>query len=239
MNVRTEVQRAKPPSGRMENIAIGVSNWSEKWFPEAYVFAALAVVVVVLAAMAMGVPLASAARGFGDGHWSLIPFTMQMALVAISGYIVAVSPPAAKLIMRLAALPRGAKGAVVLIAAVSLGSSLFNWAISLVFSGLLARAMARRADLTMDYRAAAYLGMGATWAFGISSAPAQLMANPASLPTGLLEISGVIPFTDTIFTWQSLLMTLILIIISLWVAYLSAPTGARIRTAPPPIWVWT
>ncbi|WP_025244941.1 TIGR00366 family protein [Candidatus Sodalis pierantonius] len=166
----------------MENIAIGVSNWSKKWFPEAYVFAALAVVVVVLAAMAMGVPLASAARGFGDGYWSLIPFTMQMALVAISGYIVAVSPPAAKLIMRLAALPRGAKGAVVLIAAVSLGSSLFNWAISLVFSGLL-------------------------------------------------EISGVIPFTDTIVTWQSLLMMLILIIISLWVAYLSAPTGARIRTA--------
>ena len=68
---------------------------------------------------------------------------------------------------------------------------------SLVFSGLLVRALARRADLRMDYRAAgaaAYLGLGATWALGLSSSAAQLQANAASLPKPLLEITGVIPF---------------------------------------------
>ncbi len=44
------------------------------------------------------------ARGqprFGDGFWNLIPFTMQMALVAIGGYVVAMSPPVAAALRRL------------------------------------------------------------------------------------------------------------------------------------------
>jgi short subunit fatty acids transporter len=34
-------------------------------------------------------------RAFGDGFWSLITFSMQMAFVAIGGYVVATSRPAA------------------------------------------------------------------------------------------------------------------------------------------------
>ena len=62
--------------------------------------------------------------------------------------------------------------------------SMLNWGLSLVFSGLLARAIARRPDLRADYRAlgaAAYLGLGAVWALGFSSSAAQLQATPASL----------------------------------------------------------
>jgi short-chain fatty acids transporter len=221
-------------SGRLERIAVSVSEWSQKWFPDAYVFAVLALIVVGVAAVAMGVPVATAAKGFGDGFWSLIPFTLQLSVVAISGYVVAVSPPAARLIEGLGRLPKTARGAVALVAFVSLASTLLNWAISLIFSGLLARAIGRRADLRVDYRAmgaAAYLGMGAIWALGISSAPAQLMANPSSLPAGLLQITGVLPFTETIFLWQSLVLTLALTVASMAVAYFSAPTGERIRTA--------
>ena len=54
---------------------------------------------------------------------------MQMAVVAISGYVVAVSPPASKAIASLARLPRTARGAVIFVALVSIGASLFNWAI--------------------------------------------------------------------------------------------------------------
>ena len=50
------------------------------------------------------------AKSFGDGFWSLITFTMQMTIVAIGGYVVAGSPPAAKLIDGLAAMPRGVPG---------------------------------------------------------------------------------------------------------------------------------
>ena len=39
---------------------------------------------------------------------------------------------------------------------------------------------------------------------GLSSSAAQLQANPASMPPALLPITGVIPFTETIFLWQSI-----------------------------------
>ena len=77
----------------------------------------------------------------------------------------------------------------------------------------------------MDYRAAgaaAYLGLGASWAMGLSSSAAQLQANPASIPKTLLPITGVIPFTETIFLWQSMLLTAILIAVSALIAVCNA-----------------
>ena len=72
--------------------------------------------------------------------------------------------------MRWRVLPRSGRGAVGYVALVSMLASLLNWGFSLVFGGLLVRALARRDDLRMDYRAAgaaAYLGLGATWALGL------------------------------------------------------------------------
>ena len=99
---------------------------------------------------------------------------------------------------------------------------------------LLVRALARRTDLRMDYRAAgaaAYLGLGAVWALGLSSSAAQLQANPASLPPSILSITGVIPFTQTIFLWQSGVLLLALVVVSLVVAYATAPGPNSARDA--------
>jgi short-chain fatty acids transporter len=230
----TMPRRSCAETGFLENLAIRLTAWSERWFPDAYVFAILAVLMVALAALALGASPAKIAVSFGDGFWTLIPFTMQMAIVAISGYVVAVSPPASRLIDALARIPRSGRSAVTYVALVSLVLSLFNWAISLILSGLLAKAIARRTDLRMDYRAAgaaAYLGMGGTWALGLSSSAAQLQANPASLPKNLLEITGVIPFSETIFLWQSMMMALVLTVASLIIVYFSTPSDARAQTA--------
>ncbi|MGI4857001.1 MAG: short-chain fatty acid transporter [Janthinobacterium lividum] len=220
--------------GALERIAAGMTRWSQRWFPDAYIFAAIAVIVVAAGAWLGGASVQQVGVAFGDGFWSLIPFTMQMAIVAISGYVLAVSPPAARLIAWLARWPANGRSAIAFIALVSIAVSLLNWAVSLIFSGLLVRAMARRTELRMDYRAggaAAYLGMGATWALGLSSSAAQLQANAASLPKALLAITGVIPFAETIFLPQSLLMMVVLAAVSCAIAYFSAPGSARARTA--------
>src|ERR1700748_3222744 len=86
--------------------ALRLSAWAERWFPDAFIFAALAVIIVAIAAMAFGATPMAAAQSFGDGFWSLIPFTMQMAFIVIGGYVVASSPPVAKLITGMGALPR-------------------------------------------------------------------------------------------------------------------------------------
>ena len=190
--------------------------------------------VVALAAMAAGASPVSVSLAFGNGFWSLITFTMQMAFVAIGGYVVATSAPAARLIGWLASLPKTGVGAVGLVATVSLFASLLNWGLSLIFSGLLVLALARRRPLQMDYRAAgaaAYLGVGSVWALGLSSSAAQLQANAASLPKSLLPITGVIPFTETIFLWQSLAVAAIIIVVSVAIAIWSAPGPQQAITA--------
>lgn len=220
--------------GLLERLGQRFTRWAEHWFPDAFVFALLAVLLVAAGALVHGASPAAVSRAFGDGFWTLIPFTMQMVMVAISGYVVASSRPVTRAIARLAALPASGPGAIAFVALLSMATSLLNWALSLVFSGLLVRALARREELALDYRAAGaagYLGLGATWALGLSSSAAQLQANAASLPPALLQVSGVIPFTETIFLWQSLAVTTALTAVSVLLAWLSAPRGAAVRTA--------
>ncbi|MDY0065427.1 MAG: TIGR00366 family protein [Steroidobacteraceae bacterium] len=236
MTESVEANDQKPTSAPSlaERIAQQCCAWSERWIPDAYVFAALAVIVVAAAALALGASPAATAAAFGDGFWSLIPFTMQMSFIIIGGYVVASSPPAARLIERLAALPRTGRGAVCWVATVSMLVSLIHWGLSSILASLLVRALARREELEMDYRAAgaaAYLGLGSVWAMGLSSSAAQLQANPGSMPPGLLEITGVIPFSETIFLWQSILLTTVLVSVSSWIAWITAPRGEQVRTA--------
>ena len=215
-------------------LAIAFTGWAERWFPDAYIFVAIAVAVVSLGAMANGASPVAVSEAFGDGFWSLITFTMQMAFIVIGGYVVATSAPAQRLIRGLARLPQTGRGAVGLIAASAMIASLLNWGFSLIVGGLLARTLAERRELRMDYRAAgaaAYLGLGATWAMGLSSSAAQLQANPASMPKNLLAITGVIPFTETIFLWQSFSITAVLLIVSVFIAIRSAPGPSAAMTA--------
>ena len=220
--------------GAWARLALRFADFVERWFPDAFVFALVAVAVAAVAALVMGAPATAVADSFSTGFWDLIPFTMQMALVVVTGYVVATSPPASRLITRLAAVPRTGRTAVSFIATVSLATSLLNWGFGLVFAGLLAKAVGRRDDIKVDYRAAgaaAYLGIGGIWALGISSSAAQLQANPASLTPELLAITGVIPFRETIFLWQSLVLAAIILVVSVTIAFLSAPGEQNAVTA--------
>src|SRR5207247_10693273 len=98
----------------------------------------------------------------------------------------------------------------------SMRSSLIAWSCSLIISGLLAREVTHRVR-GADYRAvgaAAYLGIGSVWALGLSSSAALIMAAPASLPQSILSISGVIPLSQTLGLWQSLLTAAALLLAS-------------------------
>jgi short-chain fatty acids transporter len=231
MTSATEEYRSERGLAR---VAQSLASWTAKWFPDAYVVALAGVVLVAVAALANGSSPQTVVNAFGDGFWDLTAFTLQMAMVVLTGYVVAVSPPVATLIDRLAAVPQTARSAVSFVAFLSMSVSFLNWGLSLVFGGLLARAIARRTDLRVDYRAlgaAAFMGLGAVWALGMSSSAAQLQATAKSLPPELLKITGVLDFGTTIFTWQSLLMCAIIIALTVVIAHYSAPRGAAIVTA--------
>ena len=173
--------------GFLARFGAWLADWSEKWFPDAYIFAAIAVVIVCVAALFMGRTPSEISIDFGKSFWSLIPFTMQMTFVVIGGYIVAVSPPVKRLVAVLASFPKTPKVAVAYVAFMAMAASLLSWGFSLIFAGVLTREVSKRVK-GIDYRAmgaAAYLGLGSIWALGFSSSAALGMATKSSIPAKL------------------------------------------------------
>jgi len=217
---------------RLARLGAVLTDLCERYFPDAFVFALAGVVLVFAAGLALGDSPGRLVSEFGGGFWVLVPFTMQMALVIVGGFVVATSPPLARLIRALASIPRTPRAAVAFVAFFGMASSLLSWGLSLVFTGLLVREIVSR--VRVDYRAigaAAYLGLGSVWALGLSSSAALLQATRSAIPPSLLPVTGVIPLGQTIFLWQSLVMAAVLIVISVGVAYASCPPPERAKTA--------
>ncbi len=220
-------------SSLLERWGLALAQWSEKWFPDALVFALLGIVIVFGFGLLLGESPSKLAVQGGKAFWTLVPFTMQMVMVIVGGFVVASSPAVYRLIQKVAAIPKTPKAAIAYIAFFSMVTSLLSWGLSLIFSGLLVREMTRRVK-GMDYRAAgaaAYLGLGAVWALGLSSSAALLMATKGAIPPKLFDISGLIPINQTLFIWPTFWMAVALIIVSVVIAYFSAPKPEKAKTA--------
>jgi len=228
--------------GLLARVAARLTGWAERYIPDAFVFALLATFLVVACAVAFteATPL-SIVKIWGDSFWELVAFTMQMALIIITGYVVATSPIVYRLIARLATLPTSAQGAVAMVALFSMVSSWFNWGFSLIFSAMLAKEVARKVN-NVDYRAlgaSTFMGLGSIWAQGLSGSAALQMATESALPPAIRDIiaaqgnvpGGVIGLKDTIFLWQSLVSVAIEIPIVTLLFYFATPTGVRAKTA--------
>ncbi len=222
-------------------MALAFTEWSQRWIPDAFVFALAATGIVFAAAWGVnGQPLAIV-DAWGRGFWDLLPFTMQMALVIIAGYVLASAPMVYRLIAALARAPSTPRGAVAMVTACALASSWLNWGFSLVFSAVLAKEVARRVR-GVDYRAlaaASFLGLGSVWAQGLSGSAALQMASVEALPPAIRQVvahggavaGGVISLRHTIFLWQSQLAVLVELVVVTAVMWLAAPPPGRARTA--------
>ena len=171
-------------TGPLARFALALTDWTERWVPDAFVFALLATLIVVVAGVfATNSSLPAVIDAWGRGFWDLIPFTLQMALVIITGHVLATSRPIGRVIRTMAGWPRTPRGAVALVTAFTLAASWLNWGFSLVFGAVLAIEVARRVD-GVDYRAlasASVLGLGSIWAQGLSGSAALQMATPGAL----------------------------------------------------------
>src|SRR5258705_4454924 len=131
--------------GLVARAALALTDWAERWIPDAFIFALLATFIVILAAL-IATPSTppQVVDAWGRGFWELIPFTMQMALIIITGHVLATSPPMRALIRLIAAWPQSPRAAVALVTFFALATSWINWGFSLVFSAVLALEVARR-----------------------------------------------------------------------------------------------
>jgi short-chain fatty acids transporter len=227
---------------RLTRLALRCVTWAERWIPDAFVFALIGTLVVLGAALLWtSSSLGSVLDAWGQGFWELIPFTLQMALIIITGHVLASSAPIRFVIHRVAAWPSDPRSAVAMVTAFALVTSWFNWGFSLIFSAVLARQVARNIA-EVDYRAlaaASFLGLGSIWAQGLSGSAALQMASPGALQPAIRDIvaagsavpDGIIPLRHTIFLWQSLVAVVVEIVIVTAVMWLATPSAGRGKTA--------
>ena len=78
--------------GLVARAAIRLTAWTEKWVPDAFIFALLATIIVFAAAL-IWTPstFTQVVDAWGNGFWDLIPFTLQMSLIIITGHVLATS----------------------------------------------------------------------------------------------------------------------------------------------------
>jgi len=170
----------------------------DRYLPDPFVFVLILTLVAGLAAvLTQGTGPLEVATMWGDGFWSLLTFSMQMLLVLVTGYMMASTPLVRRGLSALAGLAKSPGGAILLVSVVSLMASWINWGFGLVVGALFARELAR--SIRVDYRllvASAYSGF-IVWHGGLAG------SIPLSIATEghpFVEIAGIIPTSDTIFS---------------------------------------
>jgi short-chain fatty acids transporter len=174
----------------------------ERYLPDAYIFVLILTIIVFAAAVLVEgqTPLAVATM-WGDGFWGLLTFSMQMLLVLVTGFMLAMTPPVKALLRAIAGLASSPASAIVIVSLVSLTASWINWGFGLVVGALFAKEVAR--VIRVDYRllvASAYSGF-VVWHGGLAGSVPLAIATPDHPFEG---ITGLIPTGETIFAYYNL-----------------------------------
>ena len=118
-----------------------LTRWSntimERYLPDPYIFVAILTLVVFL----LGIGLTDSSPidmvvHWGDGFWGLLSFTMQMVIVLVAGYVLAISPIFKRLLSTLAGIAKSPGSAIILVSVVALIACWINWGFGLVIGAL-------------------------------------------------------------------------------------------------------
>lgn len=220
----------------LPRLAEALARLSVRWVPDSLSIACLLTLLTFGLALSLGgASLDQTVRAWGDGLWSLLAFSMQIAVVIFAGYVVAVSPAVTRLLEGAAGLPRTPRQAVGFTAAASMVLCWLNWGVGLIAAAMLVRTVARRHP-GADYRllvAAAYLGMGTTWHAGPSGSVPLLLATPGSFMVRDGLIASPLPLGATIFTAPNLVLVGLGLLLFPALAVRLHPPPAQAVAAPP------
>lgn len=193
----------------MNVVSRGFLRLFERYMPDPLILAALLSIVVFVAGMVLkGVSPIGMADAWYGGFFKLHAFAMQMILVLVGGYALALTPAFGRLVDKIATLATTPERAVVLVTAFTLVACWINWGLGLVAGAVLAREMARTVK-GVDYRvliAGAYSAF-ISWHGGLSGSSTLSMATEGNF----LEdaVGGVIPVSQTIFSALNLTLSLL------------------------------
>ncbi|MFZ5814608.1 MAG: short-chain fatty acid transporter [Bacillota bacterium] len=180
-------------------------NIAQRYLPDAYLFAIILTFVAFVAALIWTDkgPI-QLIQFWGNGLWGLLAFSMQMALILVTGHALASSAPVKKVLQALARIPQNNVQAVMLVVFVAGIANFLNWGFGLVVAALLAREVAksgRKVDYPMLV-AAGYSGF-VMWHGGISGSIPLAVATKGHI---VEKLTGIIPITATTFSYWNLII---------------------------------
>src|SRR5499427_4788321 len=187
------------------------ASWSARWVPNSFAIACLLTLVTFVLVVAVAGKNPIAAQGYWTkGFWELLELTMQLALIVLTGYIVAVSPVMSRLLEFVAGLAASERTAIALMGLVSMTASWLHWGLGLIAGPIFLQFLVRRHP-RIDYRlavAAGYLGSTCTWHAGLSGSAPLLMATPKNFMEAQV---GLVPISSTTFSLFNLVLTVVVV----------------------------
>jgi short-chain fatty acids transporter len=211
--------------------ANAAARWSARWVPSSFVIACLLTLVVFALVITVAGKHPIAAQGYWvKGFWELLELTMQLSLIVLTGYVVAVSPAVSRLLELIAGLATSPRGAVALMGLVSMAASWLHWGLGLIAGPIFLQFLIRRHP-RIDYRlvvAAGYLGSTCTWHAGLSGSAPLLMATPKNF---MEAQAGLIPISTTTFSAFNLILTAVVVAVMTATVRLLYPRDADVVTS--------
>lgn len=194
----------------------GCVSLVQKYLPDPFLFCIILTLAVLVLGMATtGQGLIDMTMHWNKGFWTLLQFSMQMALVLVTGNTLANAPIIKKGLNALAKPAKTPGQAIIMVTFVSLIACWINWGFGLVIGALYSKALARRVK-NVDYRlliASAYSGF-LVWHAGISgSVPLKLASGGADLAKATSgAVVDAIPTSATIFAPFNLIIVAVILV---------------------------
>jgi short-chain fatty acids transporter len=201
-----------------------------RYMPSSFVFALL--LTLITAGIAYGWTSSSPLKiidSWYEGFFDLLTFGMQITLIIITGFSIALSPVISRYIDKIAS--KISKPNLVYIFVVFIGGLLglvsFGW---IVITAVLARELALRVQ-GINYPflvACVYFSCG-SWVCGLSSSIPLLLNTDANflIESGILQ--SIIPTVQTLGSPLNLVMLVVFLVIAPLIAFIVVPKNAKIK----------
>ena len=213
----------------------------EKVIPDSFIFAVILTFIVFIMAMVWvkATPI-QVVQAWHRGFWSYLAFSMQMTILLIFGYSMAVTPLGIRVLDWVTGLPKSPAVACAWVSFLASLLCLVNWGLGLAGSIFLVLGTARRVKGVHFplLVASAYIGAMGTTAFSVSITEPLLMNSPGwgwaadvvpmvekAIGTKLAPMS----FDKTIYAPASIVAIVLLPLLALALCYLMHPTPERTR----------
>lgn len=186
----------------------------QRYMPDAIIFAILLTALTfALAIFLAGATPGQAVVAWGNGFWKLLTFACQMALILVTGLVLAHTPAVESGIKSLVEVPKTSAQAYILVVLITLLAGLLSWGLCVIIGALLSRETANsclRRGIKVHYPllvAGAYSGL-VIWHQGLSgSIPLKISESNHFL----VKEMGSVPLSETLMTVQNIVIILVVL----------------------------